>query len=104
MNPNHPRDSWSRLAAAARLARDDRDVTAPYGFSTRVVAQAFASEGRVASLFDRFAFRALGVACLLAAASVAVNYSALKEPKHKSVEEEVQLTPVEDPVSVLLDA
>ncbi len=104
MNPNPPRDSWSRLVAAARLARDERDVAAPYGFSTRVVAQAFAGEARAVSLFDRFAFRALGVACLLAAASVAVNYSALKEPKHKSIDEEVQLAPVEDPVSVLLDA
>ena len=74
---NDPRHPWSRLAAAARDARDDRDVSAPYGFATRVAALALAQEGRVASLFERFAFRAVGVASLLALFSVVLNYEAL---------------------------
>ena len=77
MNPTDPKHPFSRLAAAARTVRDERDATAPYGFAARVVALAMTQERRVASLLDLFALRAVGVACLLALLSVAVNYSAL---------------------------
>ena len=82
MNPpaNDPRHPWSRLVAAARETRDDRDVSAPYGFATRVAALALAQEQRVASLFERFAFRAVGVASLLALFSVVLNYDVLSAP------------------------
>ena len=76
MNLDDPRHPWTRLAAAARQARDDRDASAPYGFATRVAALAMAQERRVASLFEAFAFRAVAISGLLALASVAVNYSA----------------------------
>jgi hypothetical protein len=99
MNRNHPHDPWSRLAAAAQRVTDDRDTAAPYGFSTRVAALAFATERRVSSLFDRFALRAVGVACLLAIASIAINYSELSRPT--VADEPVN---AEDPLSVLLDA
>ncbi len=66
--------AWQRLAAAARTVREDRDTAAPYGFATRVAALALAQERRVVSLFDRLALRALGVACLLALFSFALNY------------------------------
>lgn len=99
MNLNDPRHPWSRLAAAARTAPDDRDTAAPYGFATRVTALSFAQEHRAVSLVERFALRAVGVAALLALLSVAVNYSALT--KTAAVEEEL---PADDPIAVLLNA
>ena len=74
MNQPKPHDPWSRLTAAARSHDDDRATSAPYGFSTRVAALAFALERRSVSLMDRFALRALGVASLVAAFSVVLNY------------------------------
>ena len=74
MNLNDPRHPWSRLVAAARQAPDERDVSAPYGFATRVAALAVHPQRTMASLLERFALRAVGVAGLLALASVAVNY------------------------------
>jgi hypothetical protein len=74
---NDSRHPWARLARAAGSVRDERDASAPYGFSTRMAALAFAQEQKIVSLFDRFALRALGVACLLALGSVAMNYGAL---------------------------
>ena len=74
MNQPKPRDPWSKLTAAARSVDDDRNASAPYGFSTRVAALAFALERRSVSLVDRFALRALGVASLVAAFSVVLNY------------------------------
>jgi hypothetical protein len=75
MNPAH--DPWTKLATSARAAEDDRGVTAPYGFSTRVVALAFSRERTLGSLFERFALRALGVAALLAIASTVASYTLL---------------------------
>lgn len=74
---NDSRHPWARLARAAGSVRDERDASAPYGFSTRIAALAFAQEQKMVSLFDRFSLRALGVACLLALGSVALNYGAL---------------------------
>ena len=101
MNLNDPRHPWTRLVAAARQAPDDRDARAPYGFSTRIAALAASGEFRVHSLFERFAFRAVGLACILALASVAVNYSALTTSRTTTAEDEV--IPVDDAVSVVLD-
>jgi hypothetical protein len=72
--------AWRRLAAAARRAVPPapRDESAPYGFATRVAARAFAEERGTPSAFARLALRAAAVACLLAVAAVAVNYSAIK--------------------------
>ena len=82
MNPdqNDPRHPWSRLPAAAHQERDERDESAPYGFVTRIAALAFASERSMASLLERFALKAVGVASLLALFSVALNYSDLASP------------------------
>jgi len=74
MNQPKPHDPWSRLTAAARSLENDRDSPAPYGFSTRIAALAFALERRSVSLMDRFALRALSVASLVAVFSVALNY------------------------------
>lgn len=99
MSPHQSRDPWTRLVAAARQVPDERDTAAPYGFSTRVIALAFSSERRMNSLFDRFALRALGIACVLAIASVAINYSAMSTTS--TTDEPVA---AEDPMAVLLDA
>ena len=73
---------WERLAGAARRARDDREVSAPYGFAARVAARAMAPAERPASLFGYFSpqvsLRALGAAFLLATLVVGVNYPALR--------------------------
>lgn len=106
MSHLQPRDPWSRLTAAAREVRDERDTAAPYGFATRVAALAFAQERRIASLFDRFALRALGVASLVALGSVAVNYSAISMPPTASVataDYYEPLVPVDDAVAIVLD-
>lgn len=107
-NFNDPRNPWPRLTAAARTVRDDRDTTTPYGFATRIAALALAQEERVASLFDRFALRALSVACLLALFSVALNYESLRTPTTAGAPmvvanfDEVML-PTSDAVAVVFD-
>lgn len=113
MKPNEPRsDAWSRLAAAARTVPDHRDTAAPYGFSTRLAALAMTQERKMASLFERFAFRAVGAAALLALLSVAVNYNTISNelapvapPASSGVasgsDDELQ-APSDDPVAVLL--
>jgi hypothetical protein len=78
MNLNDPRHPWSRLVAAARQAPDDRDASAPYGFATRIAALAVHPQRTMASLLERFSLRAVGIAGLLALASVAMNYQNIK--------------------------
>jgi hypothetical protein len=74
MNPEDPR--WEKLVALARRARDERSEEAPYGFSTRVAALAMGAEGRLSvSLFERWSWRALAIAGMFAAASVATSYT-----------------------------
>ena len=68
---------WNKLVAAARTAPVDGDVSAPYGFATRIAALALSEERRHASLFARYSLRAVGFAGLLALVSVAANYSAI---------------------------
>jgi len=62
-----------------------------------VSALAFVS-ARSSSLVERFALRALGVACLLALLSVVANYSALTRTAAPSEEEIVD----EGPLSLLV--
>ena len=72
MKTNPP--EWFRLVTVARRAVDDRDVSAPYGFATRVVTQAMAATRPAADLLiERFSWRALGIAALLVIVSVAAN-------------------------------
>lgn len=76
---NRKDTAWNKLVEASRGVRDDRDTTAPYGFATRVVAQAMSSDLRSAGrLFERWAWRALGVAGLFAALAVATDFSTAK--------------------------
>lgn len=69
------RQAWNRLTSAARTVSDERGRAAPYGFATRVAALALGRDVRATSLFDVFALKALGIACLLAACSVALNFN-----------------------------
>ena len=101
-----PRRAWARLVTAARQVSDDRDTSAPYGFSTRVVALAYAREERVASLLERFALRAVGFASLLAICSVALNYREITAGLSGSpvtAVEEVDVLSADDAVSIVLD-
>jgi hypothetical protein len=78
---NHSSSPWSRLTAAARRAPSagadfadagQPDCAAPFGFAARVVACAhIAAAPSYASIFERLAPRALGLACACALAMVA---------------------------------
>jgi hypothetical protein len=76
-----PDDSWQKLAAAARRAPpDDRDTAAPFGFATRVAAQAFSERRRPAPIFAQFSLRsslrAFCAAGALAAVAAVTSYPA----------------------------
>jgi hypothetical protein len=107
-NVNDPRSAWMRLNSASRQVRDERDVSAPYGFATRLAALAMVQEALVASVLERMALRAVGVASLLAICSVALNYEVLapysvaSAPVSGSVEE-YDLAPTDDAVAIVLD-
>ncbi len=101
-NTDDPRHPWMRLNSAARTVRDTRDTSAPYGFATRLASLALGSERRMVSLLERLSLRALYVACLLAVASVAVNYQTLLSGGSVGLDE-FETTPVRDAVTVVLD-
>jgi hypothetical protein len=103
MNSTDPKHPWMRLTAAARTTRDEREVTAPFGFATRVAALALAQEAKVVSLFERFALRAVGIACLLALTSVAVNYKTLAGGATGSIADNGELGGSDDAVAIVLD-
>ena len=71
--------AWQQLVATARLAKDERDTAAPFGFATRVAALALSGEAPrpARSLVELFSWRALGLASFLAIASLVANYSVL---------------------------
>jgi len=77
MKSNQIPEAWSRLAATVRAVPDARPTAAPFGFSTRVAALALGVGRFKASLLERFAFRAISCACLLAIGSVLLNFSAI---------------------------
>jgi hypothetical protein len=102
-NPSDPRHPWARLTAAARTVRDDRAAAAPYGFATRVAALALAQERRVVSLLERFSFRAIGLASLLAVLGVALNYQALTTGAVVAEVADLDLLHADDAVSIVFD-
>jgi hypothetical protein len=91
--------TWAKLAAAARKAPAG-DEAAPFGFSTRVAALAFAGETRSPSVFGRLALRAAAAACLLAVIAVAVNFSAITG----AFDDTSSLAAGDDPVAEVVDA
>lgn len=65
--------AWKKLTALVRSAPTDTDVAAPYGFSTRVVARAFAAQTATSSVFAKVSLRALAVAALIAVVTAATS-------------------------------
>jgi hypothetical protein len=72
-SPLLPGSVWNRLVTATRRMPDARATSAPPGFGTRVAALGLSRRAPV-SLVDLLAWRALGVACILALSAVALNY------------------------------
>ena len=68
---------WQKLIVAARQAPADSADAAPYGFATRIAAQAAALPAAPWVSLERFALRALGLAALCSVAAVAFNFSTL---------------------------
>ncbi len=95
-----PPSPWPRLMAAARQApADSRDTAAPLGFAARVCAHAFAQPAPdFATLFTRFAPRALGACGLLMMLGVTLNIGTVL----RAIEPEATL--INDPVAEWLDA
>lgn len=70
------KNQWNQLTALARQADDSRDLAAPYGFATRVIARAAKlPAGSPWAIFERIALRGLIAAAAISIASVAFNYS-----------------------------
>ena len=98
---NTPEKKWQRLVSAARQAPDTHDASAPYGFTTRVVAQARMGGTRQApgSVLDRMALRALGVACLFAVLGAVIHYV---QPQPAMLAEDIFFM-TDDPAAILLE-
>lgn len=95
------RESWNRLVALARQVppAENEVVEMPYGFATRVAARGLAAMDKgVASLFEPFALRALGIAAVAAITIIALGFN----PVLQNIREEVAAVGA-DPVSVLVD-
>ena len=96
---NHPKP-WPQLLKAARQApADPRDTAAPLGFAARVSALAFATPApSFATLFTRFAPRALGACGLLMILGVTLNIGTVLRAM------EPDTTVINDPVAEWLAA
>ncbi len=66
---------WQKLTALARQAPADPGAAAPYGFATRLSAQAVALPATPWMPLERFALRGLIAAAVCSVASVAFNFS-----------------------------
>jgi hypothetical protein len=87
---NRHNQSWQRLVAAARQAPADDD-SAPYGFATRVAAQAWSSAPlpSAAALLEKFAFRGFVAAAACSLAAAAFGYSTLSAEAETDVSDSV---------------
>lgn len=97
-----PEEKWQRLVSAARQAPDTRDATAPYGFTTRVAAQARVGGTTlqsVGTVLERMALRALGVACLFAVLGAVIHYV---QPQPSILAEDIFFM-TDDPAAILLE-
>lgn len=97
MNP--PDKAWQRLVAAARRAPAGATAAAPFGFATRVAAQALAQPAPAGLSLERLAYRALGVACLTAVLGVATHFALFATA---GGEEEGFFT-TDDPAAIVLE-
>lgn len=74
-----PNLAWQRLVVAARQVPLSGESAAPYGFSTRIAALAFAVVERptLLSSLNRFSWRALGFSLVLMVLSIITNYNSV---------------------------
>jgi hypothetical protein len=95
-----PHEPWNRLVAAARSApAEARADHPPYGFATRVAALAFERVERpLWGLYERFSWRALGLAAGLAVASAVLNVA----PALQAFNDD-DLIVDDDPVALVFD-
>ena len=68
---------WQKLIVAARQAPADPTATAPYGFATRIAAQAVALPATSWLPLERFAFRGLLLAATCGIFAAALNFSSV---------------------------
>jgi hypothetical protein len=69
---------WRKLTTLARQAGDERDSAAPYGFATRVAAQAASSPtAGSGAVFERFALRGLIVAAAFGVGAIVFSFSSI---------------------------
>lgn len=66
---------WQKLIVAARQAPVDPGAAAPYGFATRVAAQAAVQPVTPWLSLERFALRGLLIAAICGFSAAAFNYS-----------------------------
>ncbi len=91
MNKHTPQESWQRLVALARRAREtppERSWEAPPGFATRVAALAHGAPERergLGSALEAFALRALGAASLLAVGTVLATANPVLQSLHDEI-------------------
>ena len=88
---------WQKLIVLARQAPADAGA-APYGFATRVAAQAVALPPAPWRSLERFALRGLLVAAVCSVAAVAFNFADLS-----SDQTDIYATGTTDTVVELLD-
>ena len=88
---------WQKLAALARQAPDDRDVSAPFGFAGQVAAQAADGYGYAPwAPLERFALRGFLAAAVCCVAAVAFNFLGYAgETSIEALEETVNGTSVD---------
>lgn len=94
-----PLDKLIERARSASPSDNDGEVAAPMGFATRVVALAReqAEAASWATVFERKAWRALGLAGGIAVMSVAFNLPAVSDSIDQKVLE------ADDPITALWD-
>jgi hypothetical protein len=89
---------WQKLIIAARQAPADAGAAAPFGFATRVAAQAAVQPATPWLPLERFAVRGLFLAAICGLTAMAFNYSVFStEPADLSA------TGTTDVVADLLD-
>jgi hypothetical protein len=91
--------AWERLVAAARNVPDERDVQAPFGFATRVAEIGLTSKRKGLSHLERTSLRAMILACGLAVAAIALNYTSIRD----LFQNQDQTPPSDDPIAELVE-
>jgi hypothetical protein len=87
---------WQKLITAARQAPAEAGSAAPYGFATRIAAQAATLPSTPWFPLERFAVRGLFLAAVCGVTAMAFNYSATEQA-------DLPATGITDVVADMLD-